>query len=45
MKILWTVPQEGGLFTLLKLSVYPDDAFDGKDEQVILNREAKIFKE
>ena len=45
MKILGTVPQEVESFTLLKLSVYPDNSFDGKDEQVILNREAKIFKE
>lgn len=45
IKILGIVPQEVKLFTLLKLSVYPDDAFDEKDEQIILNREAKIFKE
>jgi hypothetical protein len=45
MKILGTVPQEVESFTLLKLSVYPDNSFDGKDEQVILNREAKIFTE
>jgi hypothetical protein len=45
MKILGTVPQEVESFTMLKLSVYPDNSFDGKDEQVILNLEAKIFKE
>lgn len=39
-------PYELELFTLLKLSVYPDvPVFDEGDEQVILYREAKIFKE
>ena len=45
IKILGTIPKEDEPFILLRLSTYPDDAFDGKDEQVILNREAKIFKE
>lgn len=45
IKILGTVPQEGESFTLLKFSVYPNNEFNGKDEQVILNREAKKFKE
>jgi hypothetical protein len=40
-----TVSQEIQSFTLLKLSVYPDDTFNKKNEQVILNHEAKIFKE
>jgi len=45
VKILGTVPKGGESFTLLKLSVYLDDTFNKKDEQVILYREAKIFKE
>jgi hypothetical protein len=45
MKISGTVPKDGESFVLLKLSTYPDDAFNEKDEQVILYREAKIFKE
>jgi hypothetical protein len=45
IKALGSVPQEGESFTLLKLSVYPDNTFNEKDEQVILYREAKIFKE
>jgi len=45
MKVLGTVPQETESFILLKASVYPNNEFDGKDEQVILYREAKIFKE
>jgi hypothetical protein len=45
VKILGTVPQEVETFILLKASVHPDNEFNEKDEQVILNREAKIFKE
>jgi len=45
MKVLGFVPREGELFTLLKLSVYPSNTFNTEDEQVILRREAKIFKE
>ena len=45
IKAIGSVPEEGESFVLLKLSVYPDDKFDKKDEQVILYREAKIFKE
>jgi len=44
MKILGTVPQEVESFVLLKLSVYPDNTFNKKDEQVILDREVKVFK-
>jgi hypothetical protein len=45
MKILGTVPQETESFILLKASVYPNNEFDERDEEEILYREAKIFKE
>jgi len=45
MKVLGTVPKEGESFILLKVSVYPDNKFNEKDEQMILYRETKIFKE
>ena len=41
-----TIPQDQELFTLLNLKVYPDvPVFDLGDEKVILNIEAKVFKE
>jgi len=43
VKISGIVPEEVKSFTLVKLSVYPDSTFE--DQQVILYREAKIFKE
>jgi len=47
MKISGTVPmkREDKSFILLNLSAYPNDTFNEKDEQVLLYREAKIFKE